>query len=117
MDPTVLTKMDAFALERLADFLPDKLFDAHAHLYDERFVTFKNRNKPDGPFPVFDLDEYRQHMQQFLPGRTVHANIITYPDKHMAVNKANRDAGTDTLAVFFPIQKNSLFSFDIFHIV
>ena len=93
MEPDILAQMDAFAQERLADFVPDEVFDAHTHLYDEHFTTFRCRNRPDGPFLCYDWESYARDMQEFLPGRTVHANIITYPDKHMAVNRANRDAG------------------------
>ena len=96
MDPAALARMDAFAQERLADFIPDKVFDAHAHIYDERFCTFfcQVKNKPNGPFESYTWERYVQDMQLILPpGRTVHANMISYPDKHMAVNTATRAAG------------------------
>lgn len=92
MDPNTLAQMDAFALERLSDFVPDKIFDSHIHLYDEQFATFLTRNKPDGPFIRYDLERYQQDMQSILPGRTIHVNTFSYPDKHLAVNTANRDA-------------------------
>lgn len=92
MDPSVLARMDAHALERLADFVPDKVFDAHVHLYDERFTTYLCRNKPANALECFDWARYQQDMQAILPGRTIHANVISYPDKHMAANAANRDA-------------------------
>ena len=92
MDPNTLAQMDAFAQERLADFVPDEVFDAHMHLYDESFATFKCRNKPNGPFARYDLERYWQDMKPILPGRTIHVNTFPYPDKHLAVSTANRDA-------------------------
>ena len=93
MDLNALARMDTFARDRLADFLPETLFDAHVHLYDDRFSTFKCRNKPDGPFDVFGMEEYQRDMAKLLPDHTFHVNTFVYPDKHIAVNRANRDAG------------------------
>ena len=93
MNPDVLSKMDAHALARLADFVPDKVFDAHAHLYDERFTTYFCRNKSADALEIFDWDRYQKDMQIILPGRTIHANIISYPDKHMAADASKRNAG------------------------
>lgn len=93
MDPNVLHELDRRAHAILADFVPDTVFDAHAHLYDESFTTFMCRNKPDGPFACYNMERYQRDMQTILPGRTIHVNIMTYPDKHMAVNAANRAAG------------------------
>lgn len=100
MDPNTLQALDARAVAILADFVPDKVFDAHAHFYDERFCTYycQLKNKPDGPFEVYTWERYVEDMELLLPGRTVHANMISYPDKHMAVNRANRDAGDAFIA-------------------
>lgn len=92
MNPDILAKMDAFALERLSDFVPDNVFDAHVHLFDEHFTTYYARNKTADALECFDWERYRNDMAGILPGRTIHANIISYPDKHMATNVVNRDA-------------------------
>lgn len=93
VDPERQARMDAETHKILKDFVPDTVFDSHTHLYDESFASFKCRNKPDGPFERYDMERYQRDMQTILPGRIIHANIMTYPDKHMAVNRANRDAG------------------------
>jgi glutamate-1-semialdehyde 2,1-aminomutase len=58
----------AFFERYLADFLPDRIFDAHAHL-------FAHAHFPDGPPPEFadtpprlGLDAYRQYMEWIHPG-------------------------------------------------
>lgn len=92
MDPNILAQMDAFALERLSDFVPDEIFDSHVHLYDEHFTTHSCQKKPADSLAVLDLKRYRNDMAAILPGRTIHVNTFSYPDKHLAVNAANRDA-------------------------
>lgn len=98
MDPNMLKQMDTFAQERLADFVPDKVFDTHVHLFDECFTTYYSKNKASDALQCFDLERYRQDMQAILPGRTIHVNTFSYPDKHFAVNLANRNA-SDTFTV------------------
>ena len=93
MTPDVVAQMDTHALERLADFVPDKVFDAHAHPFDEKYTAHLCRNRAPETLKVYDWECYRSHITEILPGRTVHANIITYPDKYMTVNAALRDAG------------------------
>lgn len=95
MDPNILAQMDAHAHQRLSDFVPDKVFDSHIHLYDETFTPNKLQRigKANGPFECYDMERYQRDMQAILPGRTIHANVLPYPEKHMAVNSALRDAG------------------------
>lgn len=96
---SVLTAPDLEARRILSDFVPDTVFDAHAHLFDERYTHFKCRSKLDGPFEVHDLERYLRFMAEILPGRTVHANIIPYPDKCIAVDEqARRDSDAFTVA-------------------
>lgn len=71
---------NAFAIACLKDFLPDKIFDAHAHLYDTAFLpeTFPGEQR------VMDLEAYRRDMGELLCGlKTLRLNIITYPDRSM----------------------------------
>lgn len=93
MDTKKLEQLDREAHNILNDFIPDKVFDTHAHLYHEQFTTHHCKKKPDGPFVCFDWERYLQDMQTIVPGRAIHANMLPWPDKHMAVNTANRNAG------------------------
>ena len=95
MDHKQLEQVDAQAQKLLADFVPDKVFDTHTHIYHEQFTTDLCANKPNGPFTCYGWERYLQDMQRVLPGRTIHANMIPYPDKHLAVNKANRQASDE----------------------
>lgn len=67
----------------LNDFLPDKLFDAHAHPYDSSFLTacYPPERKPER----FDLEDYRRDMKAILGfERDFMLNMIPFPDKKMA---------------------------------
>lgn len=92
MDANELELLDAQAHQILDDFIPDKVFDTHAHLFHEKFTSYRCRNKPEGPFVDFGWERYVQDMQNVVPGRIVHANMLPSVDKHFAVDRANRDA-------------------------
>lgn len=69
---------EVFARE-LDDFVPPRVFDAHAHLYRAHFWS-----RPAPPWvqvgpPEVTLEVYREHMQWILPGREVHALHMAYP--------------------------------------
>jgi glutamate-1-semialdehyde 2,1-aminomutase len=68
----------------LEDFVPPRVFDAHAHLYRSHFWT---TNVPPyvqvGP-PDVTLAVYREHMQWILPGREVHALHMGYPGRELS---------------------------------
>lgn len=86
---TAFSDYDKVALKILDGFLPDKIFDAHTHIFDKKFVP----NWSIGEH--FDVDDYKKLM---LPGlcnpKVFRANIITTPDKTMGDSKTgNRDAG------------------------
>ena len=86
-----LAHLDAEAHKILNDFVPDKVFDTHAHIYDQHFTPYHCKNKPDGPFECYDWERYVQDMQLIVPGRTVHANMLPYPEKRFAVRTDLRD--------------------------
>ena len=88
---TELARLDAEAHKILNDFVPDKVFDTHAHLYHEYFTPYHCENKPDGPFECYDWERYVQDMQLIVPGRTVHANMLPWPEKRFAVRTDLRD--------------------------
>lgn len=75
-----LEQYDLEAIACLKDFLPDKIFDAHAHPYD---VAFLPETFP-GERLVLDGEAYRREMGQLLcqPG-TLRLNMISYPDRSM----------------------------------
>ena len=97
MDPVILEQLDRQAIEILSDFVPDKVFDTHAHLYQESEFSFRGaRKRADAPFARYGLEEYLEAMQTLLPGRTVQVNMmsrasdrnfVTNPD-HLRANDA-----------------------------
>lgn len=79
----VYTQKDFEAIKILDDFLPDKIFDAHAHLYDSSFVPCLAKNP--SMLGRYDMTTYKQDMVPiFGSDRELHLNIVTYPDTAMA---------------------------------
>ena len=78
---------DLAAMELLKDFIPEKVFDAHAHLYVADTVP---RVAGTAAFSL-DLstpEDYVNHMAPFLPNsKDIRANFFTMPDPAMV----NRD--------------------------
>jgi len=95
----VYTSYDLEAAQILNDFLPDQLFDAHAHLYDASFVS--GMANGGGAFSIRDhcgVPEYLEDMRPLLGERTVTLNIVTAPDGSMArADSPDRKASTDFL--------------------
>lgn len=91
---------DLEAAKILNDFLPDKLFDAHAHLYDASFVS--GMANGGGAFSIRDRCEvphYIEDMRPLLGNREVTLNIVTTPDAPMLdPNGESRKASTEFLA-------------------
>lgn len=81
---------EVFARE-LEDFVPPRVFDAHAHLYR---ASFWNDNPPPyvqvGP-PDITLQTYREHMQWILPGREVHALHMGYPGRELSAETVRQN--------------------------
>ena len=60
----------------LNDFLPDKIFDAHAHLYDKVYMT------PSSIMPEsITLDDYLSQMQEVFGNRKINVNAIPFPSR------------------------------------
>jgi len=82
----IYNQYDMEAAKILADFLPDKIFDAHAHLYDAGFVS--GMCNGGGAFDMrkrCEVSEYIEDMQPLLgAGKEVRLNIVTTPDASMA---------------------------------
>ena len=62
--------------EILNDFLPDKIFDAHAHLYDQSFV-----NEVVGMPKNVCLEDYSKQMKKIFLDRQISLNIISFPSR------------------------------------
>ncbi|MBQ8140489.1 MAG: amidohydrolase family protein [Clostridia bacterium] len=88
----VYERSDREAIRILDDFLPDRIFDAHAHIFDSRFMK--------GAFSESDaqrsvgLDEYRSAMLPMLSSpRELLVNMIPMPDASMG------NTALDSLAI------------------
>ena len=95
----VYNAYDLEAAKILDSFLPDKLFDAHAHLYDASFVSGMANA---GAFSIRNLCEvshYLEDMKPLVGDREVHLNIVTTPDASMTQpDSPYRKAGVEFLA-------------------
>jgi len=61
---------ELFARE-LDSFVPDRVYDVHAHLFRSEFWSSPPSHVAAGP-PDVTLDVYREQLSWILPGRTVH---------------------------------------------
>lgn len=74
-----LTAQDRDIIARELDgFLPDRIYDAHAHLYRAEWWSAPPAHVLAGPHNV-TLDVYREQMQWLFPGRRVHGLHFAYP--------------------------------------
>jgi glutamate-1-semialdehyde 2,1-aminomutase len=91
---------DLEAAKILNDFLPEQIFDVHAHLYDASFVS--GMANGGGAFSIRNLCEvshYLEDMKPLLGDREVNLNIVTTPDASMTQpDSPCRKAGVDFLA-------------------
>ena len=67
----------AFYERELASFIPDRVFDAHTHLWHRDHVGFATADKPE----VVGLAEYRELMNGLHPGRRTAALFIPFPSQ------------------------------------
>lgn len=77
----VYTQYDFDAAKILNDFLPDKMFDAHAHLYDASFIS--GMCNGGGAFDMrkrCEVSDYIEDMRPLIGDREIRLNIITTPD-------------------------------------
>ena len=74
--------------EELEGFVPEKVFDAHCHLFDpdcvENFVTV-----PDNYTPI-DLGRMREWAGTVFPGRTAHFLLVAKPHPRTDAGSYNR---------------------------
>lgn len=75
-------KCDFEAIKILGDFLPDKIFDAHAHIYDSEFtpgISGAYAAEKSG------VAEYKSFITEMLATpKVLRLNAIPFPDKSMA---------------------------------
>lgn len=93
----VFNSKDKEAVKILNDFLPDKIFDAHMHVYDKKFNPNSCAN---GCFALRDRCEIKEYLSDMAPyfkkAKEVRCNMIIDPDKDMGkANLNNRDLSTE----------------------
>ena len=74
--------MDKYKI--LNDFLPDKIFDSHMHLYDKSFME-PTTNLPGS----VNLEDFRSSMKSIFGNREISANVIPFPSKKVISNDKN----------------------------
>jgi len=101
MDDCVLSESDLRMIQALRDFIPSKIFDAHAHLYDSAYLP--NLSKDDALFkafgPVTGMDEYQRFQSPLYPGlERLRLKLISMPDASMSDrSNGNRQKCNDFL--------------------
>ncbi len=95
-----LTPADLRAQRRLRGFLPENLFDIHAHIYDCAFLPSVARpgTIQHDLVPVADADRVLSEQSELCGGVTLRANLIVFPDRTMAdPASGTREASTQFL--------------------
>ena len=76
MDPGwKFNETDRLVLEELRDFLPERVFDAHTHLWSSAAMGEAGGSVFHGP-PEVTLDVWRQCMAEFFPGADLVGGIF-----------------------------------------
>lgn len=84
----IYTEHDFEAIKVLSDFLPDKIFDAHAHLFNTDFTPSILQSA--GHTLNLDLEKYIGEMSTALCNpKKLQLNIIGYPDKNGDIAKSD----------------------------
>jgi predicted TIM-barrel fold metal-dependent hydrolase len=70
--------------EELRDFLPERIFDAHVHLFDATCLVKGAAFKPRHPYQkfggVFTVEQYEEWMKRLLPAQEIHFNSFGHPE-------------------------------------
>ena len=91
--------------EELSGFVPQKIFDAHAHIWNDRFALPETA---ESPFRITaGLAEMRAHTEQLFPGRESHFFMLGTPlpvfdfegDHVWAAAEAEKDNGNSATAI------------------
>ena len=96
----VYTQYDLEAAKILNDFLPDRIFDAHLHLFDSAFAPEIAKGGGFNVSQRADFQDYLDFMKPFFgEKREVRANFITAPDATMTdPDSSNRKASVAFIA-------------------
>ena len=79
----IFEKSDFEVIQILKDFLPEYIYDAHAHLFDTDFLP--EVQTPDSNRVVCGLEEYRKTYEVMLGmPKKLCVNMIPFPDKSMS---------------------------------
>lgn len=87
----VYNAYDLEAAKKLDAFMPDKIFDAHAHLYDESFISGDAND--GGAFSIrtrCEVPDYLEDMHYLFGNREIRMNIVTTPDAAMVDPKGEK---------------------------
>ena len=89
----ILTEMDRRVYaEELKDRLPDRIFDAHIHLWERRdfpeTLTFEPKNYLNYFDAHFSLAEWTALLPDLLPGKEVEFNAFGFPDDAVDLDSA-----------------------------
>ena len=91
-------KSDLEAIKILEDFLPDHIFDAHAHLFDTDFMP--ETRTFDGSRVICGLEEYRETCGKILANpKSLRVNMIIDPDKSMTEMESENCKKSDAFLV------------------
>ena len=87
----VLQEQDERIRDReLRDFVPDKVFDAHLHLYAaDHFDGAGPALTRSGP-EIADWSEYQSRTRQILPAREISGLAFGFPATNVRFNVANQ---------------------------
>lgn len=78
------SRYDLEAAKKIDEFLPDKIFDTHAHLYDASFTPNISKVSAFALRSRCEVSDYVEDMKVLLGNREARLNIITLPDADMA---------------------------------
>jgi len=81
-----------FFQRELSTFVPDRIYDAHCHLWHIKRSSHTNSAIPN----VGDYDTFREQIDWLHPGRDVAANFIPFPDTRDRMPQANEWIAKET---------------------
>ena len=96
----IYTQYDLEAAKILDEFLPDRIFDAHLHLFDSSFAPGISKGGGFNCSPRADFQDYLDFMKPLFGNqRQICGNFITAPDGSMTEpDSPNRKASVEFIA-------------------
>jgi len=87
----LITDYDREIFERdLENFVPPRVFDAHAHLYDiDHFDPSSDEKRLHSGPPIVSVDEYDNFNAEFMPGRSVDTLFFPMPTATVDIDATN----------------------------